>query len=82
MEERFRWPELPNCALCGSPAEWVHNSGSWGYFPASHSIRCRGADCGIKTPTFGDEEWSKKRGTYSVLPEVKQKLLAIWSRRP
>lgn len=76
------FPELPACPLCKSPASWEHTAASYGYYSATHGITCTNEECGISTPMFQDEGYQPGRGMYSILPEVIEKLVTIWSRRP
>ena len=69
--------ELKPCPFCKGNAEWSVKAGSWGYYPARHSVYC--PCCDIKF-FEGDEfeEGLNKRERLACRAES----LKLWNSRP
>jgi Lar family restriction alleviation protein len=71
--------ELKRCPFCGSKAELVHHSGSYGYYSGSYGVKC--TKCVVKTATFQDEAYTQATGHYSVSEQAKAQAIDAWDTR-
>lgn len=69
---------MKTCPFCNGQPFIEHRSGSYGYTPGYWVIGCK--SCGIEFKK-DSEEWSQKRGHYSVSKEAKSWLVNKWDTR-
>lgn len=66
---------IKKCPCCSGTAKLEYRSGSWGYYPAKHSIKCTA--CGLQTAWIDEEETLSRNFTDDAVIKV----LALWNAR-
>lgn len=76
-------PAAPPCPFCSAPAHWKEliYQGSFGTGMEAPELTIGCVPCGIWFPQKRTEDWSRKKGHFSIEKKARAELLALWSNR-